>query len=216
MTFEHLFFIPFVLCLGIVLGSQLTFWRLTPHTGIVRRVGVRGVLVPLLGFVALFVLTHVLSTHAGAKAVEDALGGQPLFDQQPTYDVRKVYERIESFGPRGRASYQHMTFTTDLVFPLTLCAFLVQLVRFVSERAGVGPNARRLGLLLPPLWLSSDLGENAIIHRLLQVHPEPSDALASMLGPLTHVKFALLVLCVGYCAALSLVASRDAAAPLAE
>ena len=162
-----------------------------------------------MAFLALFFLTHVVSIHGGAKAVEESLGGQSLFDQQASYGVQEVHTRLGGFGPQGRARYQHMTFTTDLVFPLTLCVFLIQLVRFVNERTFVTPGVRRLGMALAPLWLFTDLCENVIIYRLLGTYPASDDALAQVLGPITHLKFALLVGCVAYCAALSVSTSRD-------
>jgi hypothetical protein len=49
--------------------------------------------------------------------------------------VAEVYARIEAFGQAGRAAYARMTFTRDLLFPLVLFVFLVQLLRFLAERA---------------------------------------------------------------------------------
>jgi hypothetical protein len=206
VTREHLFFVPFVFLLGIVTGSLLARARLMPEAGSTPapRVGTKGLVVPLVAFLFLFVVTHLLGSHGGAKAVEQALGGHRLFDQQASFSVSEVYARIGAFGQAGRAAYATMTFTQDLLFPLVLFAFLVQLLRFVTERAGLRPDLRRLALLVPTAWLLADLVENATIYRLLTSYPARHDFLAGSLGALTYLKFTLLVASVALSAALSL------------
>lgn len=209
MTLEHLYFIPFVLSLGLVLGSQLTRWRFARVATLPRRVTVRGVLVPLVAFAALFLLTHVFALHGGAKAVEDSLQGLPLFDQRASFAADEVYQRLELFGVNGRARYQHMTFTSDVVFPLALLAFLLQLARFINERSGCSINLQRVGLALPVLWFLCDLGENATVYHLIEVFPTRSDALAGSLGAITSLKFGLLVASVFYLGLLSVLSRTD-------
>jgi hypothetical protein len=210
VTREHFFFVPFVFLLGIVTGSLLARARLIPETGSAPpdapapRVRTRGLVVPLVGFVLLFVVTHLLGAHGGAKAVEQALGGQRLFDQQASWSTSEVYARVDAFGHAGRAAYAKMTYTQDLLFPLVLFAFLVQLLRFVAERAGLRPDLRRLALLLPTAWVLADLVENATIYRLLTSYPARHDFLAGSLGALTYLKFTLLVASVALAAKLSL------------
>ena len=69
-------------------------------------------------------------------------------------------------------------------------------MRFVNERALVALGIRRLGLALAPLWLLTDVCENPVIYRLLRIYPASDDTLAQVLGPITHLKFAILVGCV--------------------
>lgn len=207
MTREHLFFVPFIFLLGVVAGSLVARARLGtlwPSGAPTPRVGIRGLVLPLVALVLLFVLTHMAGAHGGPKEVEQALGGQPIFDQRASTSATDVYARIEAFGQTGRAAYARMTFTQDLLFPLVLFVFLVQLLRFVTERAAFSPRTRRLPLLLPVAWLLSDLTENALIHELLTSYPARHESLAGALGALTYLKFTLLVATVGLAAALSL------------
>lgn len=218
MTREHLFFIPIVLCLGIVLGSQVTHWRLSSSTLPVgsRRTTLRGLLIPLGAFLLLFVLTHVLSLHGGAKAVGDALGGQPIFDQRASFSAEEVYARLAAFGPAGRETYQRMTYTTDFAFPAVLLAFLIQLSRFVAERSNVSPLGRSVALLVPVSWALADLAENAMVFQLIDTYPIPNQPLAGLLGIVTSTKFSLLLAAVATPALLSVTAQRPLRGPHQE
>jgi hypothetical protein len=218
VTREHLYFVPIIFALGLVLGSLLTWHRLrrifprhfadAPNAP--RRTTARSLWVPLGLFLLLFAATHALGTHGGARAVEEALGGRPIFDQRPSFSVDEVYARIEAFGAAGRAAYQRMTFTSDLVFPLALFAFLLQLTRYVSERVPTLSPLAKKGLLLVPLaWLLADFAENWTVFQLLEHFPARDDTLASRLGVVTHVKFGLLLASVASPAALSLLSRPD-------
>lgn len=208
VTREHFFFVPFVFFLGVLLGSLIARARLGPATlatgegGRGPRVGMLGLVGPLVAFLVLFIATHAAS-HGGPGALEQALGGRPIFDQRASFSASEVYARIEAFGSAGRAAYARMTFTVDLVFPLVLLAFLVQLLRYVTERSTVGERARWLAFLLPVAWLLSDFAENAVIHRLLTTYPARHDSLAGALGALTYLKFGLLVGSLALAAAMS-------------
>lgn len=205
MTREHLYFIPIVLSLGVILGSQITRHVWTAAAGLpkpVRRVSSRGLLIPLFGFVLMFVATHAMSTHGGAKAVADSLGGLALFDQHASFSAGEVALRIDGFGEAGRRAYQRMTYTSDLVFPLVLFTFLIQLARFVVERA-IPTRWRAAAYAFPALWLLSDLAENSVIYHLLGQHPTPHPTLAAGLGWLTSLKFGLLLASVATPAVMS-------------
>ncbi len=208
MTREHLFFIPIIFFLGFVLGSLATRGRLTPTSVPRPKVTVRGLLWPLGALVVLFVLTHVVAGHGGPKAVEEALQGQAIFDQRASFTSVEVYERIQAFGAAGRDAYKRMTYTTDLVFPCVLFTFLVQLARFVSERATSPEALRSLTLALPVAWLVSDFVENAVVFHLLNDFPIRHAGPAGVLGVITSVKFTLLVASVATPAIVSAVGGR--------
>lgn len=194
MTRQHIYFIPVVFLLGVIVGhiSSLRGSRPAPLTR--ARATLATVLWPLAGFVVLFLATHAFSVHGGAKAVHHALGDLPLFDQRPSFGAEEVYRRIQLFSPEGRVAYQRMTYTTDVAFPVTLWLFLVQLARYVAERTTAAPlGLRRLAVLLPGAWLGTDLLENWIVYDLLATFPNRRDGLAAALGYVTETKFALLV-----------------------
>lgn len=194
MTRQHIYFVPIVFLLGVIVG-HLSGLRQGHVARMTRpRVTVAAVLWPLAGFVVLFLATHAFSMHGGAKAVHHALGDLPLFDQRPSFGADEVYGRIQLFSPEGRLAYQRMTYTTDVAFPVTLSLFLVQLARYVAERTpGTGLGLRRLAVLLPGVWLATDLFENWIVYDLLSTFPERRDGLAAALGYVTETKFTLLV-----------------------
>jgi hypothetical protein len=190
MTREHLFFIPFIFSLGFIIGALPTHPRslAAPSATNGRSVLIAGLLVLFV-----FLATHVLSMHGGARHTGNLLQGQVIFDQRPSFTADEVYARMARFGAAGREAYRRMTYTSDLVFPLFLFNFLVRLARYVAHSAAPrSALATKLVTLLPLLWLATDLAENATVHSLLRRFPERNDALAGILGVVTDAKFALL------------------------
>jgi hypothetical protein len=200
MTREHLFFIPFIFALGFVVGALAT--RARPPEVPSATNGRPVLLAGLLVFVV-FIATHALSLHGGARHTEHLLAGQALFDQRPSFSADELYRRIASFGAAGREAYGRMTYTSDVVFPLALFYFLVRLARYVA-RSAVPRSALALALatLVPILWLAADLAENAMVYTLLGKFPERHETLAATLGFVTDAKFTLLVASVAVPAVL--------------
>jgi hypothetical protein len=119
---------------------------------------------------------------------------------------------MAAFGAAGRAAYRRLTFTADLIFPLVLCACLLQLMRYVTERVPtLGRASRMLLLALPLTWLAADLAENAVIFQLLGAFPTRHDVLAGWLGTLTDLKFSLLLASVASAALVGTRMGRPAA-----
>lgn len=205
MTREHVFFVPAIFLLGFTLGALALHWqqartgRVATAARLPLTVRAWGLAAPLVAFVLIFVLTHLLQVPGSPRALTAELHGQQMFDQQPSFSAEEVYERMAAFGASGRAAYRQLLFSADLLFPLVLFTFLVQLTRFVALRLpALSTRVQRTLLLVPLSWLLSDLLENAIIAYLLDTFPTQSDALAARLGTVTDVKFTLLVasLCV--------------------
>lgn len=211
MTREHLYFIPFIFALGFLVGALATRPILpnVPSSKSGRQVLVAGGIVLFV-----FVATHALSMHGGARHTTELLAGQAIFDQRPSFTGDEVYERIARFSPAGREAYQRMTHTTDLIFPLALFYFLVRLGRYAAlsavPRSALTPKFLALVTVVPVLWLLADLGENSIVYALLQTFPARNDGLAGILGFVTDAKFTLLVASVVVPAVLLGVAKNDA------
>lgn len=207
MTSNHVIYIPFVFLLGLFSGAVLS--RKSNSAGEFSAYRVKGsFLAGAFGLlIAVFVATHMLPIQFGLKGLHAAVGHQPLFDQHPSFSAGEVYERLAGFGELGREAYQRFTYTSDLLFPLSLLLFLALFARFVAERARL-PRAL-LGLIyaLPFLWFSSDLIENSIIYWLISGFPGRQDGLAGLLGWVTNAKFAFLLAAVAV-PALSCVVRR--------
>ena len=181
MTTEHLIFIPAIFLMGVIAGLLLTL----------RKSGGLPVLLTLGLALGMFGITHLTKLPIGAGAVQAAIGGAPLFDQSPSFLVSEVVERIEGFGAQGRETYRLMTYTGDVLFPFSLLAFFLAFASFISKRMQ-SETWRRLVYALPIAWFVTDMIENALIHTLITSYPTPSMMLATMLGPVTLTKFALL------------------------
>jgi hypothetical protein len=215
MTREHIYFIPFIFVLGFLTGALAT--RARPLEVPAARSG-RPVLVAGAVVLFVFIATHALAMHGGARHTTDLLSGEAIFDQQPSFTADEVYERTARFSPAGREAYQKMTYTSDLLFPLALFYFLVRLGRYVAisaiPRSAQTPKFLALVTLVPILWLLADLGENSIVYTLLGSFPARNDTLAGILGIVTDAKFTLLVASVVVPAVLLGVAKRqDQASP---
>lgn len=199
MTPAHAFFIPSIFFLGLFFGALIarkagpvTHARADAHPA--RRASGWGLGIAFLVFVGTFVATHMLALLGGVKALHHVLNGQPIFDQRPSFASADVYARLEAFGAPGRAMYQQFTYTADLLFPLSLLAFLAVLARFVLDRSAVRGALRTVLLVLPGLWFCSDMLENTMVYHLIAQYPLQHPWLAGTLGLVTTVKFSLLLL----------------------
>jgi hypothetical protein len=158
------------------------------------RISGRGLFVSLLVFAFAFIVTHFLSIPRSAHAVHHALNGAQIFDKAPSFSASEVYERIASFPRSGIYDYKQFTYTTDVLFPLTLLTFLVLLSFYVSERALLPQRYRTFLIVIPITWFAFDMIENVIVFRLLSDFPSRNEFLAGILGFGTVIKFSLLLI----------------------
>lgn len=143
-----------------------------------------------------FVVTHVLPIPGGLHDLMRLTGGQAILDQQPTFSSDETYLRLEALGKDGRAMYRRILFTTDVVFPLSVLAFLFVLARFTSRKLALRSSIRGLLLTLPFAYFVPDMIENASILAMLSDFPMRHEFVASNLGYLTVTKRMSLFLAV--------------------
>jgi hypothetical protein len=203
MTPEHILYIPTILLLGFLMGKLSFRSKEFTQTSAVakesqqKRIVPRSLLVgSFLVFATVFIGTHLFELPASAKAVTQSLGGLEIFDRNPSFSSQEVYSRISSFPAPGLQLYMRFTHTIDIVFPLSLFAFLFLLGRFVTQRGLHHRTLARFVHALPMIWLGTDLLENGIVYYLLDEFPMKHNFLANTLGYITLVKFIFLVLSV--------------------
>lgn len=204
MTSAHFLFIPALFLLGFLFGGLLAMHRSSSlqtqaggaASGRPMRISRRLLGAAFLLFVAVFVATHILPTFGGVKALHHAMAGAPIFDQKPSFSSAEVQQRLAGYGESGRALYQRFTYSVDVIFPLTLLAFLALLARFVVERRSLSTAQALAMQTLPPIWFAADMLENSIIYRLLTQFPSEPVSLGQALAWVTVTKFALLLLCL--------------------
>lgn len=143
-----------------------------------------------LAFAAVFAMTHLLPVPGGKKAVTGAIAKGRLFDQSPSFDATDVQARLEGFGEQGRAAYQVMMYTGDLVFPLAILVLLLLTARYLLLIDAVA-RLPRVAALFAAAFFGSDMIENSIIYYLLATFPGAS-GLGSLLGVVTSAKFVFL------------------------
>jgi hypothetical protein len=152
-------------------------------------------IVTFLAVVIVFAGTHLVAIPGGMKAVSIAAGNAELFDQHPSFTASEVQSRVEALGPQGRMQYRIMTFTSDVIFPATMLAFLIMLGRTIAS--GRHQSVFKTALLaLPIAWFLTDMIENMAIFLVISAFPARS-MLAGTLGYLTVVKFSLFLTAFG-------------------
>lgn len=198
MTSAHFFFIPSIFFLGVFVGAALSNYLTQRTAGKQKDTGTskttRSLLASTFGvFFIIFIITHMIPFAGGAKALHATLGYQQLFDQHTSSTAVEVYDRLERFGDVGREAYKHFTYSGDVIFPLSLLVFLIVLAYFVRERTSLSKMFRMILIFAPSLWFLSDMTENSVIYFLISQYPEKNIFLAELLGPITNLKFTLLL-----------------------
>ena len=194
MTSAHILYIPTIFLLGFLTGSLAGKGFNSNHS--TNQPGITSkVLLTAFGiFAIVFVGTHFFEIPRSSKAVTKALNGLEIFDKKPSYTSDEVYARIEKFPEHGLLLYKQFTYTIDILFPITLFAFVFLLARFAIQRTIISRTLQLLLIAIPVSWLIMDFIENAIIYNLLDNFPVKNVALAGTLGFVTITKFSLLLL----------------------
>lgn len=197
MTSAHILYIPTIFLLGFITGSLVSKGSGNSSNPSNESVITKKVLLgAFVIFAIVFVGTHFFEIPRSSTSVTKALNGLEIFDKKPSYTSNEVYSRIERFPEHGRALYKQFTYTIDILFPVTLFVFLFLLAQFAIKRASHSRTSAFFVMIIPALWLSLDVIENAIVFNLLNNFPQKNLALAGSLGYVTITKFVLLLLSI--------------------
>jgi len=201
MTSAHILYIPIIFSLGLLSGTLLSSSSKTPFEpknlgNKPKQIKGRTLLGSFFIFITVFIGTHFFNVPRSSKAVEIALQGAEIFDKKPSFSSEQVYNRIASFPIDGIWLYKQFTYTIDVLFPITLFAFLILLSLYVTRRLFMSRKVQIAFLLIPTIWFASDMLENSIVYYLLSTFPAKNKNLAGILGYVTTVKFTLLLLSI--------------------
>ena len=114
-----------------------------------------------------------------------------ILDSSPVFSDVEVYRRLEAFGEIGREMYQSLTYTSDVVFPLSFLVFLFFLLRFAIKNSWRTRSSALILYSMPVVWFLADIVENLIVYFVLDSYPRPLK-IAGVLGYVTIAKFILL------------------------
>lgn len=148
----------------------------------------RSVLIAFGIMLTAFVATHLLPTPGSIHELMSATGGQAILDLKPSFTAAEVYQRLSAFGDTGRRVYRQMVWTTDVVFPTAVLAFLLLFARHTIEQLTPSRPVRTLLLALPLAYFASDMAENAMIYVLLSDFPLRHEVAGNYLGYVTMIK----------------------------
>jgi len=188
---QHIIFIPALFLLGFISGFSVRAGGGAKRDVFEPKSSGRWwpIALAFLTVIVVFVSTHMMPSFGGVHAVERAAHGLPVLDRAPAFGPDEIMQRSESFGPVGRAAYKQFTYTSDIVFPVTILAFFLLLARFLR---GTRPSKIAWALfILPSAWFLTDLTENMLVYSVIDAFPVVSKA-ASVLGAVTVAKFTLL------------------------
>jgi hypothetical protein len=193
MTSAHILYIPIIFLLGFLTGTLITRKADQSNSSTISGKLVVGAFVI---FMIAFIGTHFFPIPRSSKAVSIALNGREIFDKKPSYSAEEVFARISHFPEAGIELYKSFTYTIDVLFPLTLLAFLFLLSRFIVDQSPAPKPLKIVASLLPIVWFAIDMVENSVIYQILNRWPEPHNFLAGSLGYITITKFTLLLLSI--------------------
>lgn len=149
---------------------------------------VRPLLIALAILIVVFIATHLLAIPGNLVDVMAAAGGQSILDQQPVFSTGEVYQRLDAFGETGRELYGRFLVTTDVIFPLSLLAFLFLFARYTSQKLAPPSALRGLLLVLPFAFFVLDMVENLSIFSMLSDYPQQHQFTGRWLGYVTVAK----------------------------
>lgn len=194
MTSAHILYIPIIFFLGFLTGT-LTIRKPNGKSNSSILSG-KFVIGAFVIFIIAFIGTHFFPIPKSSRAVSIVLNGREIFDKKPSYSAEEVYTRLSEFPKAGIELYKSFTYTIDVLFPLTLLAFLFLLSRFVAGQSTIRKPLKTFASVIPIIWFASDMVENIVIFQLLDRFPERQNFLAGSLGYITITKFTLLLLSV--------------------
>lgn len=206
MTFQHIFYIPTIFLLGLIFGILLG--NNTNTVSADGKVSVKKLGLVFLIFLIVFIITHAFTIPAGSKQVSMLLGGLEIFDKKPIFGSDAVYHYMQSFTEIGIQVYKRFTYTIDVVFPLSMLAFLHTFSKFTLQRIKLPKYFFKIAGLLPWIWFGFDMLENATVFYLLSEFPKQHPLIAGSLGWITVIKFVLLFLSLFVPASLLLLARK--------
>jgi hypothetical protein len=148
----------------------------------------RPLLIALAILIMVFIATHLLPLPGTLSDVTSAAGGQTILDLKPAFSTEEIYQRLDAFGQTGRDLYKRFLVTTDVIFPLSLLAFLFLLARYASQRLASPPALRSTLLVLPFAFFTLDMIENLSIFLMLSEYPERHQLTGRFLGYVTVAK----------------------------
>ncbi len=158
---------------------------------------------------ALFLLTFCFSGLVFPWVAEqiDARAGQDVtaLDITPGFSPDEAYQVLEAMGEEGRAFYQKVELTLDVVYPVTYGLFTVVLLGLLLRSLFPGLLAWRKLAALGFLGAAFDLIENFGIAAYISIFPERADGLAWVISVAGVLKFALIGLGFAIAAVLLLV-----------
>lgn len=134
-----------------------------------------------------FICVHFLHFPGSLPDFREASGGGTLFDNDIAWTPEELYQRLGSFGERGRDNYVFRNLTVDMLLPLSLFPFLyLWMRRSIRDLESI---PLRQGLLaLPWAYLLFDVIENLIVLALILNFPLQMPILVAVLPYATLLK----------------------------
>ncbi|HMO40202.1 MAG TPA: hypothetical protein PKC76_02070 [Saprospiraceae bacterium] len=133
-------------------------------------------------------------------AMADKLATVPpltVLDLRFGFTPEEAWQLLDALGEAGRAQYQQIELTLDVLYPLIYTGFLVFLLSLLYKKTLRPDSLWRLLNLLPFVVLIADFIENAGIVQLIRRFPERADAIAGWTSVANQVKWTMFMMTIG-------------------
>ncbi|MEO5906166.1 MAG: hypothetical protein ABIQ11_05535 [Saprospiraceae bacterium] len=133
----------------------------------------------LVGLILLFLIFPMVLFRNAMEKI-NALAGKEIgpIDLTFGFSPKRTLQMIEDYGDAGRAYYQHVEMSIDIIFPIVYAFLFAVLITIIYRRLINGP-VRHLNML-PVVVMFFDFLENFAIISLLKHYPEQSMLMASL------------------------------------
>ncbi|MCB2209975.1 hypothetical protein KQH62_03670 [bacterium] len=178
---------------------------------IVRYFGQRKVVILLGVLLVLNLLLFSLSAFPGSQPqILATAPTRQIPDMMGIYSPQAVYDFLTDIGPEGRAAYQLMHFSSDLVFPLIYGMLLFALISRRLLQRDRAPYQIALLAFVGPLF---DLAENFSMVAITNSFPTAMPGLTRLAQVFTLLKFGGIGLSILTILVLAVRNTRRASAP---
>jgi hypothetical protein len=133
----------------------------------------------LIGLILLYMI-FPLVLFKNAETKLNALAGKVIgpIDLTFGYNPKRTLQMVEEYGEAGRAYYQQVEMSIDIIYPVIYAFLFAVLITIIYRRLINGP-VRHLNML-PFVAMTFDFLENFAIISLLKHYPEQSMLMANL------------------------------------
>jgi hypothetical protein len=159
-------------------------------TAVLRRMASLKV-IGLIFLLALIGRTFISGEPFGVAQLEKMTNGVGIPDAEMSYSPQRAYDILTAQGEAGRSFYLHTIVPQDFPFPFLYALFFAAALTYLAQRLLPPEHPLQHIGLLGLLAGLSDWAENLCLLAVLLNYPQRLDAVATLAGIFTVIKWSL-------------------------